>query len=87
MQDDGLYAAMVRRGMTRRSFLRFSAAMAAALALPLTYAPRIAEAGSSARRIPVIWVRGQTCGGNTEAFLRSSDPTTAASASRTCGWR
>jgi len=78
MQDDGLYAAMVRRGMTRRSFLRFSAAMAAALALPLTYAPRIAEAVSSARRIPVIWVRGQTCGGNTEAFLRSSDPTTAA---------
>ncbi len=78
MQDDGLYAAMVRRGMTRRSFLRFSAAMAAALALPATFAPRIAEALSTARRLPVIWIRGQACGGDTEAFLRSSDPTTAA---------
>jgi hydrogenase small subunit len=76
MADDGLYAAMVRRGMTRRSFLRFSAAMAAALALPVTYAPRIAEAVENARRIPVIWIRGQACGGDTEAFLRSSDPTT-----------
>ena len=69
MADDGLYAAMVRRGMT--------AAMAAALALPVTYAPRIAQAVTSARRIPVIWIRGQACGGDTEAFLRSSDPTTA----------
>ncbi len=77
MADDGLYAAMVRRGMSRRSFLQFSAAMAAALALPASYAPRIAAAVESARRLPVIWIRGQACGGDTEAFLRSSDPTTA----------
>jgi hydrogenase small subunit len=78
MTDDGLYAAMVRRGMTRRSFLQFSAAMAAALALPASYAPRIAAAVEAAERTPVIWIRGQTCGGNTEALLRSSDPTTSA---------
>ena len=78
MQDDGLYAALVRRGMTRRSFLQFSAAMAAALALPVTFAPRIARAIETAKRTPVIWVRGQACGGDTEAFLRSSDPTTVA---------
>ncbi len=74
MGDDGLYAALVQRGMTRRSFLRFSAAMAAALALPAAYAPRIARAVETAPRIPVIWLRGQTCGGNTEAMLRSADP-------------
>ncbi len=74
MDDQGLYAALVKRGMTRRSFLKFSSAMAAALALPATYAPRIAEALTSAERLPVIWVRGQTCGGNTESFLRASDP-------------
>ncbi|HEY5629632.1 MAG TPA: hydrogenase small subunit [Candidatus Limnocylindrales bacterium] len=75
MQDDGLYAALLRRGMTRRSFLGFSAAMAAALALPATFAPQIAKALEGAKRLPVIWVRGQSCGGDTEALLRSGDPT------------
>lgn len=75
MQDDGLYAAMVRRGMTRRSFLQFSAAMATALALPMSYAPQIAKAVEASKRLPVIWIRGQACGGNTEALLRSGDPT------------
>ncbi len=74
MDDAGLYAALVERGMTRRSFLKFSSAMAAALALPLSYAPRIASALEAAPRLPVIWVRGQACGGNTQAFLRSADP-------------
>jgi hydrogenase small subunit len=75
MREDGLYAALVRRGMSRRVFLQFSTAMAAALALPATYAPRIAEAVSSAPRLPLIWIRAQGCGGNTEALLRASDPT------------
>jgi len=74
MDDQGLYAALVQRGMTRRSFLKFSTAMAAALALPVSYAPRIAEAVATAKRLPVIWVRAQTCGGNTESFLRAADP-------------
>lgn len=78
MQDDGLYAALVRRGMTRRSFLQFSAAMAAALALPPSFAPRIATAVEGAKRLPVIWIRGQACGGNTEALLRSADPSAVA---------
>jgi hydrogenase small subunit len=77
MVDDGLYAALVRRGMTRRSFLRFCAAMAAALALPPAYAGRIAQAVETAPRIPVIWLRGQACGGNTEAVLRSANPPVA----------
>jgi hydrogenase small subunit len=74
MDDAGLYAALVRRGMSRRSFLQFSAAMAAALALPASYAPRIAAAVEAAPRLPVIWFRAQTCGGNTEAVLRTIDP-------------
>ncbi len=74
---DGLYAALVQRGMSRRSFLRFSAAMAAALALPAAYAPRIAAAVAAAPRVPVIWLRGQACAGNTQAFLRASKPTVA----------
>ena len=74
MEEGRLYAALVERGMSRRSFLKFSSAMAAALALPAAYAPRIAAAVEAAPRIPVIWLRGQSCGGNTEAILRSTDP-------------
>jgi len=72
--EDGLYAALTRRGMTRRAFLKFGAAMATALALPATYAPRITAAVERAPRLPVIWLRGQGCGGDTEAFLASAAP-------------
>ncbi|MFI5254448.1 MAG: hydrogenase small subunit [Candidatus Limnocylindrales bacterium] len=74
--DDGIYASMVQRGMSRRTFLKFSAAMAAALALPAAYAPRIAAAVSTAPRIPLIWLRGQACGGDSRALLQASSPTT-----------
>ena len=75
-RDDGtIYDALVRRGVSRRAFLQFSTAMAAALALPASYAPRIAQAVGAAQRLPVIWLRGQDCGGEHEAFLRASDPT------------
>ena len=50
--DDGLYAAMLQRGLSRRTFLKFSAAMAATLALPASYAPRIAAAVATAPRTP-----------------------------------
>ncbi len=75
--DDGLLAALLDRGVSRRSFLKFSAAMAATLALPASYAPRIAAAVAAAPRLPLIWLHGQACAGNTAAFLRASDPTTA----------
>jgi hydrogenase small subunit len=74
-RDDGIYDALVRRGMSRRSFMKFATAMTAALALPATYAPRIAHAVATAPRVPVIWLRGQDCSGNTMSFLRSADPT------------
>lgn len=73
----GLYHALVERGISRRDFLKFSATMSAALALPGSYAPRIATAVMAAPRIPVIWLEGQDCAGNTEAFLRASHPTVA----------
>lgn len=76
-RDDGLYAAMVRRGMTRRSFLTFATAMAGALALPMSYAPRIASAVESAPRLPIVWLRGQDCAGNAETFLAAPKPTIA----------
>ncbi len=75
MGDEGLYAALLARGMSRRTFLKLTSAMTAALALPASYAPRITQAVEAAPRIPVIWLRGQACGGNSEALLRTADPT------------
>jgi hydrogenase small subunit len=63
--------------VSRRTFLKFCGAMAAALALPASYGPRIAAALSTAPRLPVIWLEGQDCAGNTEGFLRASHPTVA----------
>src|SRR5512141_713938 len=74
---DGLLSALRERGVSRRAFLKFCAAMAGALAIPATYAPRIAAALSSAPRMPLIWLRGQGCGGDGEALLRATSPTVA----------
>jgi hydrogenase small subunit len=76
--DDGLLVGLLERGVSRRTFLKFCAAMTTVLALPAAYAPRVAAAVSSAPRMPVIWLRGQGCGGDTEAFLRAANPSTAA---------
>ena len=72
--DDGLYAALCSRGMTRRTFLQFATAMTAALVLPIAYEPRVAAAVAAAPQIPLVWLRGQACGGDSAAFLRSTQP-------------
>ncbi|HEX8939168.1 MAG TPA: hydrogenase small subunit [Candidatus Limnocylindrales bacterium] len=75
--EQGLLALLTERGVSRRSFLKFTSAMAAALSLPPLYGARIAKALEAAPRVPVIWLEGQDCAGNTEAFLRASHPTVA----------
>ncbi len=64
------------RGISRRDFLAFCSATAAALALPLSFVPRIAEALEDAR-LPVIWLEFQSCTGDTEALLRANQPAVA----------
>ncbi len=68
---------LVERGVSRRTFLKFCSGMAAVLALPPSFGPRIARALATAPRIPLIWLEGQDCAGNTEGFLRASHPTAA----------
>ncbi|MEX1173307.1 MAG: hydrogenase small subunit [Chloroflexota bacterium] len=75
--ESTLQQILMERGVSRRAFLKFSGAMAGVLALPSSYGPRIAMAVASAPRIPVIWLEGQDCAGNTEGFLRASHPTVA----------
>ncbi len=74
-QDGGFLAELLDRGISRRAFMRFCAAMTATLALPAAYAPRVAAAVASAPRLPVVWIRGQSCGGDGEALFRVANPT------------
>ena len=61
--------------VTRRDFMKFCTAVAATLGLPVSMAPKIAEAVTSPRRPPVIWLSGQECTGCVESLLRTEHPT------------
>lgn len=61
-------------GISRRSFLKYCGAVAAALGLGPSYAVRIADAFTSPDRPPVLWLHFAECTGCSEAFLRSTQP-------------
>lgn len=65
---------LAQQGITRRQFLKFCGMMTATLALPAHYSGRIAKALLTAPRPPVIWLEFQDCTGDTESFLRASQP-------------
>ncbi len=62
------------RGIKRRDFIKFCTATTAAMALPMTLVPKVAQAMDD-KRLPVIWVEYQSCSGDSEAFLRANQPT------------
>lgn len=61
-------------GVTRRDFMKFCSSVAASLALPVTLAPRIAEAVTDPQRPPVIWLHGSECTGCSMSLLRAEHP-------------
>jgi hydrogenase small subunit len=65
------------KGISRRDFMKFCTAMSAALALPATFAPKIAQALDEVKRPTVVYLEFQDCAGNTEALLRANNPTVA----------
>lgn len=77
MTDPPLDTRLAQRGVSRRDFLKFCGLMAAALALPAAEAPRIAKALAAAARLPVVWLGFLECTGDSESFLRASNPTVA----------
>lgn len=64
-----------RLGISRRDFLKFCAATAATLGLPVTADVAIAEAIDKAKRPSVIWLHFQECTGCSESLLRAEHPT------------
>ena len=77
MGDASLYKALVRRGVSRRDFMKFCTSMAATLALPASYVSKIAEALEKAQKPYVVWLEFQDCCGDTESTLRATSPTIA----------
>jgi len=77
MHEDGIVKALSQRGVSRRDFLKFCTAMAATLALPSTFVPKIAEALEKKMKPAVIWLELSDCAGDTESMLRATKPTIA----------
>lgn len=63
------------RGISRREFLQFCAALAAVLGLDSLGGARIARALQALKRPSVIWLQLQECTGCPESVLRTADPT------------
>lgn len=72
-----LPARLADAGVDRRAFLKFCAGVTAVLALPPRFAPHVASALAKVTRPVVVWLEFQDCAGDTEAFVRSRNPTAA----------
>ncbi len=64
-----------KKGVSRRDFMKFCTGMAALLALPASFIPKIAEAVAGGKKPILVWLEYQDCAGDTEALLRVSKPT------------
>ncbi|RME79102.1 MAG: twin-arginine translocation signal domain-containing protein [Chloroflexi bacterium] len=76
-KTDNLGTILSRKGVSRRDFLKFCAAMTAVLALPARYTDRVAAAVAEAKKPVLVWLEFQDCAGNTESLLRASSPSVA----------
>ena len=76
MSDDQTLAeTLARRGVSRRTFLKFCASMATLMAMPPAMAAQMAEKLARVKRQSVIWLSFQECTGCTESITRSHSPT------------
>lgn len=63
------------KGISRRDFMKFCAAVSAAMAADATFTPaKVAEALTSGKRPPVVWLHFAECTGCTESVLRTTEP-------------
>ncbi len=71
------YEEVVRKGYSRRDFMKFCSMMAAYLGLESTAVAQVAQALETKKRLPVIWLHFQECTCCSESFIRSSHPLVA----------
>ncbi len=66
---------MNEKGISRRDFLTWAAAMTAMMMLPSSFTPLVAQAAELSDRLPLIWLHMAECTGCSESLLRSDAPT------------
>lgn len=77
--SDIFYEHLAQRGISRRSFIKYCAEVAALLGLSEMYVPQIASAlEKAAKRQPVIWLEFAMCTGCTESVVKTVNPSAAA---------
>ncbi len=75
--DQSIWEGLSKKGVSRRDFMKFCSTMAATLALPSSFVPRIAEALEKKQKPYAVWLEFQDCAGDTESILRATKPTIA----------
>lgn len=63
-----------QKGISRRDFMKFCTVVSTTMGLAPTFAPKIAEAITTAPRPPVVWLSFSECTACTEALLRTTYP-------------
>ncbi|MDR1200290.1 MAG: hydrogenase small subunit [Tannerellaceae bacterium] len=71
------YEECIRKGVSRRDFLKFCTTMAAWLGLESSGVAQVVEALETKPRLPVIWLHLQECTCCSESFIRSAHPVLA----------
>jgi hydrogenase small subunit len=71
---DSFYEAMIKRGYSRREFMRICAILTATIGLDVSFIPKVAQALENKPRLPVIYLHLQECTCCAESFIRTAHP-------------
>ncbi|MDP3266749.1 MAG: hydrogenase small subunit [Sulfuricurvum sp.] len=74
-KEESVEQMLEKRGIERRDFMKWAAAITAMLALPSQFTPLFAQAAKLADRLPLIWLHMAECTGCSESLIRSDAPT------------
>ena len=74
MKRDSLWEAYLKRGLSRRSFLKGCVALTSLLGLSTDMFSKVVEAAEKRPLPVVIWIHGHECTGCDESFIRSGSP-------------
>ncbi len=76
-REETFYEGIVRKGYSRRDFLKFATYMAAFMGLESSMVGQLVKTMETKKRIPVIWEHFQECTGCSESFIKSEHPLVA----------
>ena len=71
-----IYESALAQGISRRSFLKMCAMLAATMGLEYSQTEEVVAAMETKQRVPVLWLQLQDCTGCSESFIRSTHPKT-----------